>query len=158
MTLTRTRLIVLAGAGSVAILAGALGFQYLGGIDPCELCLWQRWPHALAILTALAALALGGRMMPFAGTLLMLGSVGLGLFHTGVERHWWPGPASCTGDIGSMANLTAEQLLNPALVKPVVLCDVVVWQFLGLSMASYNALASLALAVLWGWSFARSRA
>ncbi|TCP58743.1 disulfide bond formation protein DsbB [Rhodovulum bhavnagarense] len=155
---SRDRLIGLAGFGSAAILLAAFGYQYLGGLAPCELCLWQRWPHAGAILLMVGALAIGGRMLPVAGGMAMLISAGLGLYHTGVERHWWAGPDSCTGDAGRLSGLSGADLLNPALAEPVVMCDVVAWQFLGLSMASYNALASLALAALWAAALMRGPA
>lgn len=157
MTLTRDRLILLAAAGSLGILIAGFGFQYLGGLAPCELCLWQRWPHAIAPVLGVLAVALGGRMVPLSGVIVLLVSAGLGAYHTGVERHWWPGPATCTGEAGRLSGLTPEDMLNPAMVEPVVMCDQVAWQMFGLSMASYNALASLALAALWGWGFALSR-
>ncbi|ARE38317.1 Periplasmic thiol:disulfide oxidoreductase DsbB, required for DsbA reoxidation [Rhodovulum sp. P5] len=157
MTPSRTLMILLAAAGSLGILLGAFAFQYLGGLDPCEMCLWQRWPHAVALGLAIGAIAVGGRLLTLAGTLTMLVSTGLGVFHTGVERRWWPGPASCTGEAGGMAALTPEQMLNPALVEPVVMCDVVAWQMFGLSMASYNALASAIFAMLWARAAILSR-
>ena len=58
MTLSRTLLILLAAGGSAAILAGAFAFQYIGGLAPCQLCLWQRWPHAAAIGIGVLALLL----------------------------------------------------------------------------------------------------
>lgn len=149
MMLSRDRLLWLAGLGSASILVSAFAFQYLGGFAPCELCIWQRWPHAGAVLLAAGALTLGGRMLPLAGAVTMLGSSALGLYHTGVERHWWAGPASCTGEAGALSGLSGADLLNPALATPVVMCDEVTWQVLGLSMASYNILISLALAAIW---------
>lgn len=158
MIVTRTRLILLAAAGSAAILLAGFAFQYLGGLLPCELCLWQRWPHAIAPVLGVAALALGGRMMPLAGALTMAVSSGLGVYHTGVERHWWAGPEACTGDAGGLSGLSGSALLDPTAAPPVVMCDEVAWQMLGLSMASYNALASLVLAALWAMALTRSRA
>lgn len=158
MTLSRNTLILLVGLASAAILIAGFGFQYIGGLAPCELCLWQRWPHAGAVVLMAGALLLGGRMLPLAGAVTMLISSGLGVYHTGVERHWWPGPDSCTGDAGGLAGISGADLLNPALATPVVLCDEVAWELFGLSMASYNALMSLGLAVLWGAALARGRA
>ena len=60
MTPTRNLLILLAAAGSVAVLLGALGFQYLGDLPPCKLCIYQRWPHVAAVVIALGALATRG--------------------------------------------------------------------------------------------------
>lgn len=146
--MTRNSLILLAAGGSLALLLGAFAFQYLGGMAPCQLCLWQRWPHAAAILIGALALTTGGRILPLLGALAALSTAGIALFHTGVERHWWEGLATCTA--GSIAGLDVNDLLNPdIIIAPVVRCDAVAWEMAGLSMASWNGIASLALALIW---------
>lgn len=141
-------LVTMAAGGSLALLLGAFAFQYIGGLAPCQLCLWQRWPHAAAVLIGALALAMPGRVLPLLGALAALASAGIGIFHTGVERGWWEGLASCSA--GSISGLDMKDLLDPTVeIAAVVRCDEVAWQMLGLSMASWNALASLALAVLW---------
>jgi disulfide bond formation protein DsbB len=150
-------LVTLAAGGSLALLLGALAFQYIGGLAPCQLCLWQRWPHAAAVVIGALALAMPGRVLPLLGALAALASAGIGLFHTGVERGWWEGLASCSA--GSISGLDVNDLLDPTVeIAAVVRCDEVAWQMLGLSMASWNALASLALAVLWIMAATQSRA
>jgi disulfide bond formation protein DsbB len=139
--------VLLAAGGSAALLLGAFAFQNIGGLAPCELCLWQRWPHAAAVLIGLAALALPGRLLPLLGALAALATAGLGLFHTGVERHWWAGPGTCSGSVS--AEISTGDLLTQILEAPLVRCDEVAWSLAGLSMASWNAVLSLALAVLW---------
>lgn len=146
-TLNRSRLILLAMFGSAALLAGAFGFQYIGGLAPCHLCLLQRWPHAAAVLIGALALALPGRILPLLGAAAALATSGLGLYHTGVERGWWEGPTTCTS--GSITGVSADELLNQIMAAPLVRCDEVAWSMLGLSMASWNALAALALALVW---------
>lgn len=143
--MTRTQLITLAALGSFALLAGAFVFQVIG-YAPCKMCLWQRWPHAVAILLGGLALLIARFQRTFAalGALAAATTAGIGLYHTGVERDWWDGPASCSG--GGALNL-ADPLSTD--IAPIVMCDDVVWSLLGLSMASYNALISLALAALW---------
>ena len=135
-------------AGSLAALAAAFAFQHLGGLEPCPLCIRQRWPHVATALLALlslgfrgpaAALALG-----LAGAAALVGA-GLAGFHAGVEQHWWAGLAACEG--GPPAETVAElreRLLNAAPAR----CDEAAWSFLGLSMAAWNGLLSLALAGL----------
>jgi disulfide bond formation protein DsbB len=147
MTLTRRRLVLAAAAGSAALLLGAFAFQYIGGLAPCELCLWQRWPHAAAIGIGVVALALPGRLLPLLGALAALATAGLGVFHTGVERKWWAGPGTCSG--GVPGDIGAGDLLEQILEAPLVRCDEVAWSLAGLSMASWNAVLSLALAALW---------
>ena len=156
--MTARRLVGLAALGSAALLLGAYAFQ-AAGYAPCRMCLWQRWPHMVAIGAGLAAFALrpgqGGvlRALAVVGLLAALTTAGLGLFHTGVERGWWEGPASCTGS-GGLGGLSGDDLLSLDGAG-VVMCDEVAWAFAGLSMASWNALASLALALTWAAALAR---
>lgn len=147
--MTRNTLILAAAGGSLALLLGAFGFQYIGGLAPCELCLLQRWPHAAAILFGVLALAIRGPALPGLGALAALATSGLGLYHTGVERGWWQGPTACTGTGSGLSGLSGTDLLNTAQAPAVVMCDQVQWEMLGLSMASYNAILSLLLALIW---------
>lgn len=134
--------------GPAAVLAAALLSQFVGGLAPCPLCLWQRWPHAVAIALAALALAVGpGRAAAAAlalGALALLVGAGLGVFHAGVELRYWDGPSTCVG--GGVAGLSTEALVDRIMSAPLVRCDEVAWSFLGLSMAGWNALLSLALA------------
>lgn len=154
MTANRQTLIALAAGGSLALLLGAFAFQYLGGLAPCKLCLWQRWPHAAAVLVGLLALALPGRILPLVGAVAAIVAAALGLYHAGVEQGWWEGPATCTA--GPVAGVSAEDLLNQILAAPLVRCDEVAWSLLGLSMASWNMVLSLGLAGVWLWAVAVS--
>jgi disulfide bond formation protein DsbB len=145
----RKHLMALAGAGSAALLIGAFGFQYLGGLAPCAMCLWQRWPHAVAVVLGALGFALPRAIVAVAGALSMATGAGIALLHTGVERSWWTLNLACTGggeDLGAM-DITA--LLDPTQGEAIVLCTDVAWSMLGLSMASWNGLASLALLGLW---------
>ncbi|KAA9009176.1 disulfide bond formation protein B [Histidinibacterium aquaticum] len=146
--MTRIQLILLAAGGSLALLAGAFLFQTLG-YAPCKMCLWQRWPHAVAIAAGALAVVIAPRVFAVIGGLAALTTAGIGIYHTGVERGWWEGPSSCTGDAGGLSGMDSSALLPGADVDPVVLCDEVVWELFGLSMASWNASLSLALAVIW---------
>lgn len=141
------RLILLAAAGSAALMLGALAFQHIGGMAPCKLCLWQRWPHVLAIAFGLTALVALPRLMALGGFLAALATAALGGYHTGVERGWWEGPTTCTS--GSTAGLSADELFAQIMAAPLVRCDEVPWEMFTLSMASWNMLASLVLAALW---------
>jgi len=154
---TRNQAIFAGALGSLGILLAGYWFQYVVGLAPCKLCLWQRWPHAIAPILGMAGIAIGGRLLPLAGMTTMALSAGLGAYHTGVERKWWPGPSSCSGDVAGFRGLSPKQMLDPAQVQPVVLCDQVQWSLFGLSMASYNALMSLALLACWLWAYTRSR-
>jgi len=136
-----------------ALLGGAYAFQYWGGLFPCELCWWQRYPHMAALAFALAALLAGrlpdrGRSLVWLAALAIAVSGGLGVFHAGVELHLWEGFTQCSqaASAGSAADLLSE-----IGRRPLVRCDEVQWSWLGLSMAGWNAILSLlgALTILW---------
>ncbi len=94
--MTFYRWTLLATLGSVALLLGAYGFQHLGGMAPCKLCLWQRWPHAAAILIGVLVLVTHRAQLAWLGAVAALGTAGIGMYHVGVEQGWWEGPTSCT--------------------------------------------------------------
>lgn len=146
--MTQRSLVLLALLGSAGVLAGAFGFQYLGGLLPCQLCLWQRWPHGAAVVIGLLALVTGWRGLAWAGALAVLVSAAIGIFHVGVEQTWWEGLASCTVD--AMQGVSSDDLLNfDVAVGGPVRCDVVPWSLFGISMAGWNVIVSLALAGIW---------
>ncbi len=139
--------------GSALLLAGALGFQYLGHLPPCELCVYQRVPHALAIPLALAGLATrkrpGGSAEGFlaAAALVLAAGAGLAVYQLGIEEHWWAGPQSCTGT-GAAFPASVEELNDAMRRARIVACDVVAWSLFGISLAGYNAIFSVILAGL----------
>ncbi|MFN3845808.1 MAG: disulfide bond formation protein B [Paracoccaceae bacterium] len=141
-------LVFLAGAGSAALLAGAFAFQYIGGMAPCALCLWQRWPHAAAVVIMALALLVPNRLLIALGAVAALTTAGIAGFHVGVEQGWWQGLASCSG--GSISGISVSDLLNPnANVAAPVRCDEIPWAMAGISMAGWNMIASLGLAGVW---------
>ncbi|MDF0603627.1 disulfide bond formation protein B [Psychromarinibacter sp. C21-152] len=158
--MTRNMLILIAAGGSAALLLGAWGSQYIGGLQPCEMCIWQRWPHGAAVLIGVAALLLPWAILPLLGALSAAITGGIGVYHTGVERGWWEGITECSGT-GGLSNLSADDLINPNIEAgpPLIRCDEVQFEFLTLSMASWNALISFGLALIWlmAWRATRPR-
>ncbi|MEI4487329.1 disulfide bond formation protein B [Frigidibacter sp. MR17.14] len=146
---------LLAALGSALLLAGAFGFQ-LAGYPPCHLCWLQRYPHFVAAGLGIVLLVVPSRWIMALGALAALTTAGLGLFHTGVERGWWEGPTTCTS--GGISGLSVQDLMAQIDGAPLIRCDEVAWQLAGLSMASWNALFSLLLAVLWILAFRRASA
>ncbi len=145
--MTRSSIALSAGLGSLALLLGAFAFQHIAGLAPCPLCLWQRYPHAVAAVFGLAALALPMTILCWAGAAAALSSAGIGLYHVGVEQRWWTGPGTCsTGDVSGMS---AEDLMAQIMAAPLVRCDEIAWAFAGISMAGWNAILSIGLAALW---------
>ncbi len=152
---------VLTAALGAAMLAGAFAFQHLGGLDPCVLCIYQRWPWAAVIVLGLLAAVLSGRGHHYAEALLALAAlamlVGAGIagFHVGVEQHWWAGTAECGGTTGSAR--TVEELKAQLMATPVARCDEVAWSLLGVSMAGWNLIISAAGGVLLAWQLLSSK-
>ncbi len=137
---------MLAAGGSAALLLGAWGFQALG-YAPCKMCIWQRWPHGIAFVIGVLALIVPITALLVFGAIAAATTGAIGIYHTGVEKGWWQGPDTCTS--GDITELTSEQLMEQIMGAPLVLCDVVAWEFLTLSMASWNAILSFGLAAIW---------
>ncbi len=144
----RSTYVILAAGGSAALLLGAWGFQHIGGLAPCKMCIWQRYPHVAAVVIGALALMLPKlNPLPLIGALAAMITAGIGFFHAGVEQGWWEGPSTCTsGDIGG---LSAEELMNQIMAAPLVRCDEIPWEMFGLSMAGWNAALSAVLVLLW---------
>ena len=137
------------GAAALALILGALGFQYLDRLPPCEMCMWQRYPHIAAAIIGIGGFLLArgaGLSESVASTIAILTALliaisgALGVYHAGVEWQLWPGPQACTGaafqSTGGPLDLNA----------PVVRCDRAAWRLFGISLAGYNAIFSLAIA------------
>jgi disulfide bond formation protein DsbB len=144
--MTRNRLLLIATLGSALLLAGAWTFQFLG-YAPCKLCHWQRWPHYTAVGIGALALLTRLRFLPWFGALAAAATAVLGVYHTGVEQKWWLGPTTCTS--GSVAGLSADDLLAQINNAPLIRCDEVAWALAGISMASWNAILSAILFLFW---------
>jgi disulfide bond formation protein DsbB len=133
------------------LLGGAYASQYLGGLHPCEMCWWQRYPHMVAIPLALIAYALNTRPGVSAAftalaAIAIAASGGIGLFHAGVEYGWWQGLTACsTAALGD-----ATDIMSQIMAAPITRCDVAPWSLFGISLAGYNGLLSVsaALAIL----------
>jgi disulfide bond formation protein DsbB len=147
---------------AAATLAGAWFFELVLDIRPCPLCLEQRYAYYLALplgaLTAFAASRDVSRNVLIAGLVVLaaaaLVNAGLGAYHSGVEWKFWQGPTECSGPVGNLGS--AGSLLQRLDTVKVVRCDEVQWRFLGLSLAGYNVLISLAMAAIAGWGAART--
>jgi disulfide bond formation protein DsbB len=133
------------GAVALALILGALGYQYLGGLPPCQMCHWQRWPHIAAAVIGL----IGGGFLPrryavyiAAAAIALIAVSGLiGAYQTGMEWKLLPGPTTCSG---------GRFVLGTKSDVPIVRCDVAIPVFLGQSLAFFNAVISLGIAAVAG--------
>lgn len=149
MNISAEKLALVLGAISALLILAVLGFQYLGGVWPCEMCQWQRWPHFGAI-----AVGFGGGALLLTGTidkraapwiaglaaLLIAISGAIGVYHAGVEWKIFAGPTACTGPVFQLTGGPLD------LNAPTVRCDVAAWRLFGISLAGYNAIVSLSVA------------
>jgi len=145
-------LVTLAGLASLAI---AFASQYWGGLQPCVLCWYQRYPYmAVAALGILGVIAAGRpgllRLILLLAALAFFVDAGIAAFHVGVEQHWWAGTKEC-GSTLDLNNLSPEELTKRLLEQPLVPCDKPAWTMFGISMAGYNFVyaALCGLATLW---------
>lgn len=136
-----------------ALLAGAYGSQYLGGLHPCDMCYWQRWPHMAAIALALGSFALRGqadqgRSLVWLAALAILASGAIGFYHAGVELGVFEGLTQCSSSSvgGSNADILAD-----IMATPVIRCDQVQWSLFGISMAGWNAIVSIGFGLVITW-------
>ncbi|MDA7947982.1 MAG: disulfide bond formation protein B [Hyphomicrobiaceae bacterium] len=136
---------------ALAAIVTAHGFEHLGGYNPCPLCLTQRYAYYVGIpLAALSFFLARAQRHGLAAILLLLcglgflANTGLGIYHSGVEWKWWPGPASCAG--GDLTPISGD-LLQALEGARAPACDEAPWRFLGLSFAGWNAVVSLCIAL-----------
>ncbi len=132
-------------AVSGSLLLGALGFQYLGGLAPCEMCFWQRYAHLAVLAISGLALLTRSRALGWLAVLAMAVAAGLALFHAGVEQKWWAGITACTAPVG--AGMSTADMMDALLNAPLTRCDEIPWSLFGVSMAGWNALVSAGAAL-----------
>ena len=136
-------------AFSAVALASAFTAQYVFGLEPCALCIYQRWPYGAAIVLGLVALAARGRtgalVVGLAGVVFTVDAA-IAVYHVGVEQGVFEGLAACGGAAAETPD-TVEELKAQLLAGPPPDCADVPWSLFGVSMAGYNALYAAALAI-----------
>lgn len=146
----RSKFFLAAGIG-IATFAAALAFQYIGGLHPCQLCISQRWALGVGIGGALLAGMTQGTARLVFGLIAVggfLAEAGLAFYHTGVERHWWQGPQSCSGGGTLPTAFDPTALAAGASGKAPAACNEIPWDLFGLSMANYNVAIAALMAAL----------
>ncbi|MCO6188189.1 disulfide bond formation protein B [Rhizobium sp. L1K21] len=149
--------------GMAAAVGSALAFQYIGGYIPCQLCYIQRNPYYIGIPLGLIALLLMAfdappklvRIVLLLILLLMLVGAGLGIYHSGVEWHFWEGPASCSAPVDSVPSSANDLFADLNKIKGPS-CTEAALRVLGLSFAGWNVVASLILAAIAFWGLRKT--
>ena len=138
---------------AIAAILGALGFEHIGGYIPCPLCLQQRWAYYAGIPALFIALAILSAERPrIAGAVFLLVAIGfalnagLGIYQSGAEWKFWPGPAACSGSqaITGSAGSLLKDLQNTHPIR----CDEASWRMFGLSFAGWNVVISSVILLL----------
>jgi disulfide bond formation protein DsbB len=129
----------------LVLLGGALAFQYIGKLYPCEMCWWQRYPHIVALPLAALAFVVPSRaqretLVSVAAVAILLSGL-IGVYHAGVEYHWWAGVTACTSTVSGP--ITLDSILK----APIIRCDVPQWTLFHISLAGFNALFSMGGAI-----------
>jgi disulfide bond formation protein DsbB len=159
-TLESPRLVpALVVAVSLGALGTALFAEYVGDLQPCVLCIYQRYAYVAALAAGIAGLAVGGnpavrRLAVALAAGAFFAGAGLAFFHVGVEQLWWQGTAECQAQ-GFDPNASIADLRKQLLQTRPVACDQVPWSLFGISIAGYNMLASLAFAAASLWAAVR---
>ncbi len=151
LLVTRTALILVPLA-SLSALAAAFISQYVFELQPCALCIYQRWPFAIAAAICFVALVPAFRALApwvlLLAVMVLVVNAGIATYHVGVEEHWWTGSEACVGTGGTAQTLA--ELRAQVMAAPIIRCDEAAFSLFGVSMAGYNVLFSIALAVYSG--------
>jgi disulfide bond formation protein DsbB len=143
---------------AAATIMTAHAFERFGGYAPCPLCLEERYayyfgvPASFLAFFAARANAIGAaRILLLLVALAFLANAAAGVYHSGIEWKWWPGPTACSG--GFDLKWSEGGIVD----TPIIRCDEASWRFLMLSFAGWNALISAVLAAVAGWGAAQKR-
>jgi disulfide bond formation protein DsbB len=148
--LTNLQIVILIFVITIGTVGGAWVFE-LSGYAPCELCLKERIPYYAAMALALLSLpaALKNQQTLIRSNFLGLAIIFLisgffGLYHSGVEWGFWPGPSDCTGSLNQPASV--KDFYNELKSVKVVRCDAPAIEIFGFSLAFWNMVISFFLA------------
>ncbi len=144
------------GLTSAASLAMAYTAQYVFLMLPCELCYWQRGPHAILAVLGLITFFV---MPPKARTALLwamaffaLANTAIAIFHSGVEMHWWEGLPTCSSPASTATTVEQARLMLMG-GAPAPRCDEPVWMIENvITMANVNAILCLVLTGWYAWA------
>ena len=141
------------GAGALALLLGALGFQYFAHLPPCEMCHWQRWPYIAAAVLGLVIVSVwkrDARLLAIFTIVLIAVSGLIGAYQAGMQWGIFPGPEACT--------VAHAYVMGSNAPPPEISCNAVTWSLFGLSLAAYNAIFAFLIAGTGAFLLSRKHA
>ena len=138
--------LLLPALASFGLLAAAFWFEIIVGLPPCNLCILQRWPHVIIIAIGfIGHVAIKQNWMLLLIALSAISTSLIGLYHVGVEQRWLSGPSGCSNQLNSDSDISS--VTNSLLEMPVVKCDEITWSLMGISMAGWNSILSVSIAI-----------
>jgi protein dithiol:quinone oxidoreductase len=148
---TPRRVFALISLGCIAMLAYGLYLQHVEGLEPCPMCVVQRYAlFAVAIIAGITAFT-ARKGAHLTGGLLLLLTSGFGAFVAARQSwlQWYPPEvASCGRDFYGMIETFPLQRAIPMIFKGGGDCTKVDWTFLGGSIANWSFLCFSGIAVV----------
>ena len=145
------RIFGLLALACVAMLAFGLYLQHVVGLEPCPMCIVQRYALVLVAIVAGLAASFRGRGVHVGGAALMTLVAGFGGF-TAARQSWlqWypPEVASCGRDLYGMIETFPLKRAIPMIFKGSGDCTKIDWTFLGLSIANWSFLCFMGIVVI----------
>lgn len=145
------RALALICAACIAMLAFGMYLQHVVGLEPCPMCIVQRYALVLVALFAGLAAMSRRRGLQVLGSLLGL-IMAVGGAYTAARQSWlqWypPEVVSCGRDIYGMIEMFPLQRAVPMIFRGAGDCTKIDWTFLGLSIANWSFIAFSVFAVL----------
>ena len=146
MQISYKKALLFPALASFSLLAGAFWFEIIVGLPPCNLCILQRWPHVLVIVIALIGhVAIKQNWMLLLIAFSAISTSLIGFYHVGVEQRWLSGPSGCSNQLNSDSDISS--FTTSLLAMPVVECDEITWSLMGISMAGWNSILSVSIAI-----------
>ena len=146
MEISYNKALFFSGLASLSLLTGAFSLEIFADLEPCKLCIWQRWPHAFIVFMAISGFGIIKKNWMLLLICLFAIITGIiGYYHAGVEQGWWHGPVGCSNRLGSEMDISS--LTTLLLETPLVKCDEIVWSLFGISMAGWNSIISFCIAL-----------
>lgn len=151
------RVFALISAICVAMLAFGMYLQHVVGLEPCPMCIVQRYAFILIAVVAAVAAAMAGRRVHVALAGLLVVLAGFGAFVAARQSwlQWYPPEiATCGRDFYGMIENFPLQRAIPMIFKGSGDCTAIDWTFLGGTIANwaflwFAAFALIGLALLW---------
>ena len=148
---TPRRVLLLICVGCLALLGFGLYLQHVVGLEPCPMCIVQRYALLLVAVIAGISSASGKRGFQVGGIVLLLLAAGFGAFVAARQSwlQWYPPEvATCGRDFYGMIETFPLKRAIPMIFKGGGDCTAIDWTFLGGSIANWSFICFVVIAVV----------